>query len=338
LLDKSGQVQQRFAYNAYGNMLTGAGLTAQSAALTDHLYSGEPMNAETGLQYLRARYYTPDTGRFNRLDPFIGNTQGPQSLHKYLYAHANPVTYADPSGRFVLGGLVAGSSTASGIRNTYNETMLTVFDTAMTTVSGVQAGMTANQIVATAIANELAGFGLGFAGGKAASLGGAVARSVGRYSDDASRLIRRGARSHELAGVNVRGRQLSATQMRELPGVAFGNTESLRHVSGRWLNNGAWGTVPKQVAEKMRGQKFDNFNQFRQSFWKEVAGDSELASRFGADELGLMRAGQAPIAPAAQQHGEQTRYILHHMHPIHRGGAVYDLDNMTCLKTMYQGL
>jgi RHS repeat-associated protein len=60
------------------------------------------MNAETGLQYLRARYYSPDTGRFNRLDPFIGNTQDPQSLHKYLYAHANPVMGADPTGLFTL--------------------------------------------------------------------------------------------------------------------------------------------------------------------------------------------------------------------------------------------
>ena len=57
-------------------------------------------------QYLRARYYDPATGRFNRLDPFAGNNQDPQSLHKYLYAHANPVMGVDPSGReFSLAGL-----------------------------------------------------------------------------------------------------------------------------------------------------------------------------------------------------------------------------------------
>lgn len=52
----------------------------------------------TGQQYLRARYDDPSTGRFNTLDPFVGNNDDPQSLHKYLYALADPITYVDPSG------------------------------------------------------------------------------------------------------------------------------------------------------------------------------------------------------------------------------------------------
>ncbi|KPJ66107.1 MAG: hypothetical protein AMJ43_09060, partial [Coxiella sp. DG_40] len=46
----------------------------------------------------RARYYDPLNGRFNRVDPFAGNTQDPQSLHKYLYANCNPVNAIDPAG------------------------------------------------------------------------------------------------------------------------------------------------------------------------------------------------------------------------------------------------
>ncbi len=57
--------------------------------MTSHLYSGEQTDALTGMQYLRARYYDPTTGRFNRVDPFAGNTQDPQSLHKYAYANPN---------------------------------------------------------------------------------------------------------------------------------------------------------------------------------------------------------------------------------------------------------
>jgi hypothetical protein len=49
--------------------------------------------------YLRQRYYDPATGRFNRLDPFFGNLNDPQSLHKYLYTHADPVNGIDPTGR-----------------------------------------------------------------------------------------------------------------------------------------------------------------------------------------------------------------------------------------------
>jgi len=48
--------------------------------------------------YLRARWYNPANGRFNRMDPFAGNNQDPQSLHKYLYAHCNPVNAIDPTG------------------------------------------------------------------------------------------------------------------------------------------------------------------------------------------------------------------------------------------------
>jgi len=53
------------------------------------------------MYYLRARYYNPLNGRFNRIDPFSGNTQDPQSLHKYLYCHANPINATDPSGNLI---------------------------------------------------------------------------------------------------------------------------------------------------------------------------------------------------------------------------------------------
>ena len=44
----------------------------------------------TGQQYLRARYYNPNNGQFNRLDDFFGNHQDPQSFHKYAYVHGDP--------------------------------------------------------------------------------------------------------------------------------------------------------------------------------------------------------------------------------------------------------
>ena len=88
-------VPQVFHYAAHGTPL---GFDPSTAATT-FLYSGEQTDA-TGLQYLRARYYNPATGRFNRLDPFSGDMQDPQSLHKYLYCHADPVMGIDPNGLF----------------------------------------------------------------------------------------------------------------------------------------------------------------------------------------------------------------------------------------------
>jgi RHS repeat-associated protein len=66
------------------------------------LYSGEQFDSKIGQQYLRARYYDPATGRFNRLDPFFGNLNDPLSLHKYLYVHNDPINGVDPSGKFYL--------------------------------------------------------------------------------------------------------------------------------------------------------------------------------------------------------------------------------------------
>jgi len=72
------------------------GVTDQPA--TSLLYSGEQFDPELGWNYQRARYYDMGVGRWNRVDPFGGNHGDPQSLHKYAYAHANPVCYSDPSG------------------------------------------------------------------------------------------------------------------------------------------------------------------------------------------------------------------------------------------------
>jgi RHS repeat-associated protein len=94
---------QQYLYNAYGEMLSAEHLATATTALTSLLYSGEWTN-NNGTQYLRARSYDPATGRFNRLDPFAGNQNDPQSLHKYLYTHGNPIMGIDPSGKKVYWG------------------------------------------------------------------------------------------------------------------------------------------------------------------------------------------------------------------------------------------
>lgn len=107
LLDPAGQILpgQVYAYDAYGN----AHGFDPAATLTSLLYSGEQFDQKINMQYLRARYYDLATGRFNRLDPFAGNSSDPQSLHKYLYTHGDPVCRCDPTGlaEFTLVGRMA---------------------------------------------------------------------------------------------------------------------------------------------------------------------------------------------------------------------------------------
>jgi RHS repeat-associated protein len=94
LLGFTGAIIQLYGFDAYGNALG----FDPNQALTEFLYSGEQFDSKIGQQYLRARFYDPATGRFNRLDPFFGNLNDPLSLNKYLYCHANPVNGIDPSG------------------------------------------------------------------------------------------------------------------------------------------------------------------------------------------------------------------------------------------------
>ena len=50
------------------------------------------------LDYNRARYMDPGTGRFWSRDTYAGNNEDSLSLHKYLYAQCDPVDHIDPSG------------------------------------------------------------------------------------------------------------------------------------------------------------------------------------------------------------------------------------------------
>ncbi len=70
-----------------------------AAADTNLLYAGEQFDTDAEMYYNLAWYYNPSNGLFNRVDPYAGNKQDPQSLHKYLYAHNNPINSIDPSGR-----------------------------------------------------------------------------------------------------------------------------------------------------------------------------------------------------------------------------------------------
>lgn len=67
-----------------------------------YLYTGQYYDESTGLYYLRARYVNFDNGNFLTMDTYDGNTYEPVSLHKYLYAQSNPVTYTDPTGHFAM--------------------------------------------------------------------------------------------------------------------------------------------------------------------------------------------------------------------------------------------
>lgn len=90
LTDTSGDTAGTYTYDAYGNTTHHTG-----PATTTLQYAGEYTDAETGFQYLRARYYDPATGQFLNRDPLVSLTGQP-----YQYANNNPLNYTDPSGLY----------------------------------------------------------------------------------------------------------------------------------------------------------------------------------------------------------------------------------------------
>ena len=100
LTDSAGAVTDAYTYDAFGALIAQAGSTPN-----EYLYAGERLDPETGLYYLRARQMNPATGRFWSMDSYEGIPFDPPSLHKYLYANADPVNNIDPTGHFSLGEL-----------------------------------------------------------------------------------------------------------------------------------------------------------------------------------------------------------------------------------------
>nr|WP_239484224.1 S-type pyocin domain-containing protein [Citrobacter sp. B72] len=116
--------------------------------------------------------------------------------------------------------------------------------------------------------------------------------------------------------------------IRNNPGQVTGKGQK---VTGTWLadaNQGNGSPIPSQIADKLRGRTFSNFDRFREAFWLEVSKDPELSQQFKRGNLGNIRAGKAPAPRESEQVGGKIKYNIHHIRPISEGGEVYDVDNM----------
>jgi RHS repeat-associated protein len=91
--NSNGDVVGAYAYTAYGDIETPAGVMDPEHSQTRFGYAGEWKDPETGLYNLRARWYEPTTGNFLTRDPVEQDTN-----EVYSYASGNPYLYTDPLG------------------------------------------------------------------------------------------------------------------------------------------------------------------------------------------------------------------------------------------------
>ena len=109
LVDGSGTVTATYDYRSYGKVLATSGTDA-----TRFRFTGHERDDESGLDYMLARSYAYDIGRFLRPDPMQDEYPG---LSPYAYANNNPLKYVDPDGELAWNILTRGLKVASRAYN-----------------------------------------------------------------------------------------------------------------------------------------------------------------------------------------------------------------------------
>ena len=101
--EQNGSLFLRQTYDPFGNSTKiRSPLTVDIDDLNRYTYNGEDYDYNTGLQYLRARYYSTITGNFISQDTYLGDVITPLSQNRYTYCHNNPVMNDDPSGHLIF--------------------------------------------------------------------------------------------------------------------------------------------------------------------------------------------------------------------------------------------
>jgi RHS repeat-associated protein len=88
LTNATGEAVGKFTYGAYGKLEASSG-----TATTPLGFAGQYTDPQTGMEYLRARFYDPATGQFMSRDPIEALTGQP-----YSYALDSPLNLVDPGG------------------------------------------------------------------------------------------------------------------------------------------------------------------------------------------------------------------------------------------------
>jgi RHS repeat-associated protein len=96
LTDASGAITDRYAYDAFGAVISQSGSTPNAYG-----YNGQQTDSGSNLLYLRARYDDPSSGRFLSRDRAGLDPRQPSQINRYVYAANNPTTWSDPSGNEV---------------------------------------------------------------------------------------------------------------------------------------------------------------------------------------------------------------------------------------------
>jgi len=99
ILDENGNAVVSYGYDAWGAPLWCTGELAETLGKVQPFrYRGYVFDEETGLYYLRSRYYNPWWGRFVNADDVGYLHEGMFSNNLFAYCANSPVAHSDPDG------------------------------------------------------------------------------------------------------------------------------------------------------------------------------------------------------------------------------------------------
>ncbi|HUQ87853.1 MAG TPA: PKD domain-containing protein [Vicinamibacterales bacterium] len=232
LTDLSGAVTDTYQYDAFGTLVARTGTTDNP-----FLFTGQPLDANSGFYYMRARWYSPSTGRFLTLDAHAAASSDPRSLHRYVYAANDPANHADPSGRFGLGSLSISISMSSILSGIASLSVNVLIDYVLSKITGAEFNIFVS--VGTALA-----FG---AIGKGLSLGMAAVRR----SPNTIRLLqaaaRRGMAEHAAWMKMAREALSQAGRVEGFCPTCFTLDKGIRDLAGKVVRTGKKYARPDMV-------------------------------------------------------------------------------------------
>jgi RHS repeat-associated protein len=89
-------------YWAFGGEAPGSDVSSpERLRFTGHERDSNRTDPSQDLDYMHARYYRAEVGRFLSVDPVLGTATQPQSWNRYSYVRNSPLRYTDPTGRQV---------------------------------------------------------------------------------------------------------------------------------------------------------------------------------------------------------------------------------------------